>query len=118
VARIRAVLRRTGPARSASPIRIGETTVDLEGFRIERGGETFPITGTERGMLELLWRHRGRLVTRETFLREVWGYGRIPETRTVDFHIARLRRKLEDRPDRPRYLKTVRGRGYLLDPSG
>jgi DNA-binding response OmpR family regulator len=117
VARARAILRRTSPER-AELIRFGDVTVEPDAFRLEKSGRFFPITATEKGMLLLLWNRRGRAVPREDFLREVWGYGRIPETRTVDFHVVRLRRKIEDDPDRPRFLVTVRGVGYLLDPDG
>jgi DNA-binding response OmpR family regulator len=55
-------------------------------------------------------------VSREEFLREVWGYDRLPDTRTVDFHVVRLRRKIETDPENPRWLKTVRGAGFVLEP--
>jgi len=115
VARVRAILRRTGAGGDAAEIRFGDVVVEPGAFRIVKGGRAMPITGTERGMLLLLWRRRGRVVARDEFLREVWGYGRIPETRTVDFHVVRLRRKIEDDPEAPRWLRTVRGAGYLLD---
>jgi DNA-binding response OmpR family regulator len=115
VARVRAILRRTGPAAATERIAFGDVVVDPESFRIVKGDEVHAMTATERGMLMLLWRRRGAVVSRDEFLREVWGYGRIPETRTVDFHVVRLRRKVEDDPERPRWLKTVRGVGYLLE---
>lgn len=118
VARIRAILRRISPRGSREPISFGDVTVDLDAYRIIRSGEAHPITTTERGMLILLWERRGRAVSRDDFLREVWGYGRVPETRTVDFHIVRLRKKIEASPDEPRYLQTVRGAGYMLDVEG
>ena len=114
VARIRAVLRRTLPVPEESVVRFGDVTLDLDGFRVVRGNEVHPITAFERGMLTLLWRRRGRVVPRQDFLKEVWGYERVPETRTVDFHMVRLRRKIEADPDAPRYLRTVRGVGYVL----
>jgi len=117
VARARAILRRTSPPDSER-FEFGDVTVDPAAFLLFKGPVSHPITATERGMLLLLWRRRGQAVPRADFLREVWGYGRIPATRTVDFHVVRLRRKFEDDPDRPRYLKTVRGVGYRLDPEG
>jgi DNA-binding response OmpR family regulator len=117
IARIRAILRRTMPDADAR-IEFGDVVVTPAAFHLTKAGDSHAVTGTELGMLTLLWNRRGRTVPREDFLREVWGYGRIPETRTVDFHIVRLRRKIEDDPERPRYLKTVRGVGYLLDPEG
>jgi two-component system response regulator VicR len=118
VARARAILRRAAPPDAAERIRFGDVTVEPAAFLLRKGSTAHPITATERGMLLLLWRRRGQAVPRTDFLREVWGYGRIPETRTVDFHIVRLRKKLEDDPDRPRYLVTVRGVGYRLDVEG
>jgi DNA-binding response OmpR family regulator len=117
VARVRAIIRRASGTAGES-VRIGDAVVDLPGFRILNGDDTHPITATERGMIELLLERRGRPVSRDEFLRRVWGYERIPDTRTVDFHIVRLRRKLEPDPARPRFLLTVRGAGYVLDPEG
>lgn len=117
VARIRAILRRSMPP-AEERIEFGDVVVTPAAFRLSKAGTDHSVTETELGMLTLLFARRGRTVPREDFLREVWGYGRIPETRTVDFHIVRLRRKIEDDPERPRYLKTVRGVGYLLDPEG
>ncbi|MEN8151548.1 MAG: response regulator transcription factor [Planctomycetota bacterium] len=117
VARARAILRRTAPPDSER-IEFGDVVVDPAAFTLSKAGTTHPITATEKGMLQLLWSRRGQAVPRDDFLREVWGYGRIPETRTVDFHVVRLRRKIEDDPDRPRHLVTVRGVGYRLDPEG
>jgi DNA-binding response OmpR family regulator len=117
VARMRAIIRRA-EGTVAESLRIGDAVVDLPGFRILRGGEAQPITTTERGMLSLLLAHRGTPVSRDEFLRKVWGYDRIPDTRTVDFHIVRLRRKLEADPAHPRFLRTVRGAGYVLDLTG
>lgn len=116
IARIRAILRRTSGRSGTETARFADVTLDFDGFRIIKGDTVHPITATERGMLELLWSRRGRLVSRDEFLGRVWGYERMPETRTVDFHVVRLRRKIEDRPEQPKHLKTVRGRGYLLDP--
>jgi DNA-binding response OmpR family regulator len=116
-ARIRAILRRSTPS-AEERIEFGDVVVTPTAFRLSKAGTDHSVTETELGMLTLLFARRGRTVPREDFLREVWGYGRIPETRTVDFHIVRLRRKIEDDPERPRYLKTVRGVGYLLDPEG
>jgi DNA-binding response OmpR family regulator len=66
-------------------------------------------------MLRLLAEAEGEPVTREQFLDLVWGYGAFPTTRTVDNHLASLRRKLEPDPENPRWLKTVHGVGYKLE---
>jgi DNA-binding response OmpR family regulator len=114
VERVRAILRRAVPARAAGTFSVGDAVVDLSRYRIHRDGRDYPITATERGMLHLLVERNEAPVSREDFLRTVWGYDRVPETRTVDFHVVRLRRKLEPDPKRPRHLMTVHGAGYRL----
>ncbi len=115
IARLRAVLRRAGPV-IEGVFFVGPVEVDLPACRVRRGRETQPLTVTERDMLALLQRERGRPVSRERFLREVWGYERVPESRTVDFHVVRLRRKIEQDPENPEFLVTVRGAGWALRP--
>jgi two-component system response regulator RegX3 len=115
VSRIRAVLRRRPPPAPGGTVVVGGATVDLDARRVTRGREVFPLTATEGGMLALLLRRRGHPVSREEFLREVWGYDRLPDTRTVDFHVVRLRRKLEVDPADPRWLRTVRGAGWVIE---
>jgi DNA-binding response OmpR family regulator len=66
-------------------------------------------------MLRLLWRERGRPVSRERFLEVVWGHERFPTTRTVDQHMVKLRQKVERDPAEPRYLVTAFGVGYRLN---
>ena len=73
------------------------------------------LTAKEFAMLRLLAGAEGEPVTREKFLDVVWGYAAFPTTRTVDNHVASLRRKLEKNPDEPRWLKTVHGVGYKLE---
>jgi two-component system alkaline phosphatase synthesis response regulator PhoP len=63
-------------------------------------------------MMKLLIKNRGKVVSRDAFLDEVWGYDKFPTTRTVDIHIARLRQKLEPNPDSPQFILTVHGLGY------
>jgi len=65
-------------------------------------------------MLSYLIRNRGRVVLRDELLKAVWGYRRLPYTRTVDVHIWQLRRKLEADPQRPHFPRTIRGTGYLF----
>jgi DNA-binding response OmpR family regulator len=72
----------------------------------------------EYDLLAALLRRRGDVATRLELLREVWGYGEDVMSRTVDTHVAELRRKLEDDPASPRYILTVRKTGYRLDLEG
>lgn len=113
--RAEALLRRTSgslcPSRP-STYAFGDVEIDLDGHRATKGGEELELTARELRMLELFIRHRGQVVSRDRLLDEVWGYDAIPFTRTVDSHIAKLRKKIEDRPSDPRFLITVHRLGY------
>ncbi len=119
LARIRAVLRRTAPESGSARVGLApEVAVDLAACLVHRQGEELPLTRTEVACLELLLETPGKVVARATILDRIWGRGRYPSTRTVDNHIARLRKKLEPEPGAPRILLTVHGIGYKLCPSG
>jgi DNA-binding response OmpR family regulator len=115
LARIEALLRRAERGEAAAlPFRFGAFRVDPERRIAERDGEALELSRREVEILGLLAREAGRIVSRRRLLAEVWGFGspeRI-ETRTVDMHIAKLRRKLGG--DGPRLIETVRGEGYRL----
>jgi two-component system response regulator RegX3 len=117
VARVDALIRRAAlPAENgAERITFGDLDIDLKRHEGTRGGEAFQLTPREVEILRYLDRHRDRVVGRGELLTEVWGYptGAI-ETRTVDIHMAKLRKKVEDDATRPRLLLTVRGEGYML----
>jgi DNA-binding response OmpR family regulator len=108
LARVKALLRR-GEPRAASAFTVGASRVDLEAFTIERGGEAVPISRKEAAMLELLWEERGKAVSRERFLREVWGGALSVGDRAIDTHVLNLRKKLG-----PEHLQSVHGVGYKL----
>jgi DNA-binding response OmpR family regulator len=117
LARVEAVLRRS-PERSVveETVSYGGGAVHLTGLRIQRkdGSET-EISPREASLLRYLAEHRGRPVSREELLGRLWGVdGKRTETRTVDMHVANLRLKMGDNGDDPRYLKTIRGKGYTL----
>ena len=116
--RVQAVLRRShGVAALASTIRLGED-VELDSLNLSGrcGSETVAFTRREMEVIQYLDANSERPVSRDELLNQVWGYARDIEleTRTVDIHIAKIRRKLEPDPAHPRYLTTVRGRGYRL----
>ncbi len=120
VARIRAVLRR---GRSDSPdsieLTIGELRIDLPARRVWRAGEEVELTRKEFDLLARLARDAGRVVTREALMSDVWDMNWFGSTKTLDVHIAWLRRKLGDDPARPTYIHTVRGVGFrLASPRG
>jgi DNA-binding response OmpR family regulator len=118
LARIRARLRRRASEGDDVPetITLGTALVDLRGMRVRRGRASEELSLREADMLKLLWRERGRPVSRERFLEEVWGKDRFPTTRTVDQHVAKLRRKVEADAARPKHVLTVFGVGYRLEP--
>jgi len=116
-ARIRAVLRRpaAGPSK-VHEISFGETRVDFDRQEVIRAGKVVPLSSFESELLRLLVARRGEVVSREAILKDVWGYEVPPETRTVDYHVVRLRQKLEDDPRHPRHVLTAHGRGYKFAP--
>ncbi|MBW2281496.1 MAG: response regulator transcription factor [Deltaproteobacteria bacterium] len=114
VARIEALLRRAGslPVEQAAAFEFGPWTVEPAQARAERDGETVELTKRELDMLGLFHRERGRIVSRRALLSEVWGMNAADrvETRTVDMHIAKLRKKIGAGDASP--IETVRGEGY------
>ena len=116
-ARIAALLRRAGPAAS-EVLRLGAAEVDLAGRRVRRGAREEDLTPVETDLLRYLLARRGEAVERERILRDLWGVESRHDTRTLDNHVARLRKKIEEDPARPRVLVTVHGTGYRLEPEG
>ena len=113
-ARIAAVLRRAGPAAS-EVVRLGAAEVDLAARRVRRDGREEDLTPVESDLLRYLLARRGQAVERERILQDLWGVVSRHETRTLDNHVARLRKKIEDDPAAPRVLVTVHGTGYRLE---
>jgi DNA-binding response OmpR family regulator len=117
LARVRALLRRhQRQTRAATLLKLGEVEIDLARQIASRGKKQIHLTAKEFAMLRLMAESPGEPITRERFLDAVWGYAAFPTTRTVDNHIATLRRKIEPDPDLPRWIKTVHGVGYKLEP--
>jgi two-component system response regulator VicR len=115
LARVRARLKRREPLEATPTVmEFGSVVADLSALLVRRGKSAEPLTPREADMLRLLWRERGRAVPRARFLDEVW---RSPEvtTRTVDQHVAQLRKKIEDDPAHPTRIVTVFGVGYRLE---
>jgi len=117
VLRAQAVLRRSrNGLDNQDIIRCADLVIDPRSLSAVRGETSMQFTRREMDVVEYLHAHRERPVPREELLHKVWGYARDLdiETRTVDIHIAKLRRKIESTPAEPRYLLTVRGAGYRL----
>lgn len=113
-ARIRAILRRVTPVAESSILAFGEITIDFAARAVRRSGEEVKLTPTEYSLLRILALNRGRVVTHQYLLREVWGPKSAEQTHYLRVHMAHLRQKLEPDPHRPRHLKTESGIGYRL----
>lgn len=111
IARMRAVLRLSAPC-IEKRICFGDVEVDIERRYIRRSGQTVKLTPNEYNLLLFFLNNVDLALTRDFILNEVWGYDCYPNTRTVDAHIVKLRRKLEPNPRVPRYLLTIHGVGY------
>jgi len=118
VARVRALLRRAARAATRAPARTldyGAIAVDTERHIVSSGGRPVTLTAKEFLLLEYMLQHRGRVLSRDVLLTDVWGYRYTGGTRTVDVHVRRLREKLPTLADA---LVTVKQFGYkLLDPA-
>lgn len=114
MARIEALLRRAAqrPTGASDAHRFGALQVDFRRTEVTRDGKPVTLSAKEFLLLRYLIDHRGETVSRDELLREVWGYGALPSTRTVDVHVAWLRQKLEEDPKHPRLILTVVGLGY------
>ncbi len=114
LARIRALLRRTGKVGRRNRLQVRGVQLDLETREVTRDGRRIELTPTEFGLLELFMRHPQRVFTRETLLNRVLGYDFQGGTNIIDVHISHLRNKLGDRP--PRLIRTIYGLGYAFYP--
>ncbi|WP_291410281.1 response regulator transcription factor [Actinophytocola sp.] len=114
-ARIRALLRRTRVTDQDNTIDLGDLTIRAAEGRVLRGTDEIPLTKTEFRLLCTLATARGTVVTREQLLERVWDYGYFGDTRLLDVHIRRLRRKIEPDPSQPTLITTARGIGYRAE---
>jgi two-component system response regulator MprA len=116
LARVRALLRRAGPAGREPPLRFADLTLDPAAYEVKRGTTPLELTRTEFQLLELLMRHPGQVLTRSVIFERVWGYDFGPSSNGLEVYIGYLRRKTEA-GGAPRLLHTVRGVGYVLRES-
>ena len=114
MARIRAVLRRIRPGLADETVRIGDLMIDRAAHRVKRGEREVHLGPTEFKLLDYLMQHPGRVFSREQLLDSVWGSDVYVEARTVDVHIGRLRKALNESADKDP-IRTVRSAGYSLD---
>ncbi len=114
MARIKAHLRREKREGIKVPnvYAFGEVEIDFSHFKIRRKGKERDITSLECEMLKYFIAYKGEVVTRDMLLDKIWGYEKFPTTRTIDNHILKLRKKIEENPSQPRYILSVYGEGY------
>ncbi|MET9018873.1 MtrAB system response regulator MtrA [Actinopolymorpha sp. NPDC004070] len=116
VARIRARLRRSDRA-VPETLHIGDLVIDVPGHSVKRGNESLALTPLEFDLLVCLARKPWQVFGREELLEQVWGYRHAADTRLVNVHVQRLRSKIEQDPEHPEIVVTVRGVGYKAGPS-
>jgi two-component system alkaline phosphatase synthesis response regulator PhoP len=116
LARVKAQLRHTKRQGKNVPelYHFGDVEVDFSHFKVRRKDKEVDLTSLEVEILKYFIAHRGEVVTREALLDKIWGYERFPTTRTIDNHILKLRKKIEEDPAHPKYIFSVYGAGYRL----
>ena len=122
LARIRAVMRRghagAKPEAANEAFRFGPFALDLASQSLSRDGEDMPLTQAEFTLLKLFIEHPNRALSRDQIMDWLKGFDRDPFDRSIDVRVTRLRKKLEDDPANPVYIRTVWGQGYLFSPKG
>jgi DNA-binding response OmpR family regulator len=117
VARVKAALRRTSALELDTEVLVfGRNEVDFQGRALRVDGEETDVSPREFDLLQYLTRNPNRVLSRDQILNRVWGYDYYGTARTIDNFIQKLRRKVEDDPENPRYIVTVRGVGYKFVP--
>ncbi|MEK7718149.1 MAG: response regulator transcription factor [Bacteroidota bacterium] len=114
LARIKARLRNTEQIEN-KPINsytFGDITIDFARFKAIRKGLELELTALETEILRYFTQHRQEVITRDALLDKIWGYDTFPTTRTIDNHILKIRKKIEEEPSRPQYILSVYGGGY------
>ncbi|OLE67412.1 MAG: DNA-binding response regulator [Acidobacteria bacterium 13_1_20CM_2_68_7] len=116
MARVEAVIRRaTGRTARVDAFEFGAVKADFKHGEVRRDGRLLELSARELRLLQYFIERRGEVVSREQLLDAVWDYDSAPLTRTVDMHVAKLRKKIEERPAQPRFLVTVHGQGYKFN---
>jgi phosphate regulon transcriptional regulator PhoB len=115
IARVKAHLRREEMGAEPQALTTGPFRLDRAARRVFLGEREIELTSTEFSLLEFFLTHPGRAYSRDQLLESVWGEHRFVTPRTVDVHVRRLREQIEEQPDNPHYLTTVRGFGYRFE---
>lgn len=113
LARIKAVFRRIKSGSEIPEVhRFGNLEINFKKYEARKKGEPLKLSPREYELLKCFIEREGEIVSRDELLNQVWGYDSIPDTRTIDAHISKLRRKIEDKPEEPKILVTIHGIGY------
>jgi two-component system alkaline phosphatase synthesis response regulator PhoP len=118
LARVEALLRRVQKENRipVQSFQFGDIEIDFERAVLMKGGQPVTLASKELQLLRYLVDNRGRVVPREELLQNVWEYSSDVSSRTIDVHVAWLRQKLEDNPQNPKHIHTIRGKGYRFSP--
>jgi len=112
IARIRAAIRLSEERKDVPVITFGDLSIDMVKHMVYKKGEAVKLTATEYSLLSLMARNRGRVLTHQFILKEIWGFGYQEQTQYLRVFIAQLRKKIEDNPSKPEILITESGIGY------
>lgn len=118
LARLEALLRRLrkDAGLAAQTFRFNDVEIDFRRAEVHKGGHPVTLTCKELQLLRYLIENRDRVVPREELMQSVWEYASDVSSRTIDTHVAWLRQKIEDKPQSPRHIQTIRGTGYRFSP--
>jgi two-component system KDP operon response regulator KdpE len=112
LARIRSAIKRNTHAELSSEISVNELCIDMAAHTLKKNGAIVKLTSTEFSLLALFAQNRGRVLTHQYILKEIWGVGQQSETQYLRVFVAQLRKKIEDNPNKPTYIITESGVGY------
>lgn len=113
LARISALFRRVKQGSGEQDVhRFGNLEINFKKYEAWKKGRSLKLSPREYELLRCFIERQGEIISREVLLRQIWGYDSFPDTRTVDTHIAKLRQKIEDNPEEPKFIVTVHGLGY------
>jgi DNA-binding response OmpR family regulator len=117
LARVKAHLRREKrePRNVPKSCVLEDVEIDFLHFKVKKRGRESDLTSLEVDILKYLIAHKGEVVSRNALLDKIWGYEKFPTTRTIDNHILKLRKKIEDDPGRPRHIFSIYGEGYRFE---
>lgn len=114
MARVNSIFRRNSAEIKSNDIKSGDIIINLDNFKVYKNSEELTISTTEFKLLKYLMENRGQVLLKEQILRNLWDdSGNFVDENTLPVNVRRLRKKIEDNPSKPRYIKTVHGMGYM-----